>query len=200
MDKPHVRALAREFGLEIADKADSQDICFVPQGRYADIIRKMHPEALDGGEIVDLSGRVLGRHTGIVNYTVGQRKGLGIAAAEPLYVIRLDHGANRVVVGPRAALLTKTVRLRDVNWLGATPLPAAGHGEGLPVEVKVRSTRPPQPGVVALVGGAVEVTLWGGEHGIAPGQACVLYADDSPSAEVLGGGFIAEAVPAALVA
>jgi tRNA-specific 2-thiouridylase len=200
MDKPAVRTLARELGLEIADKADSQDICFVPQGKYADIIRRMHPEALAGGEIVDLSGRVLGRHEGIVNYTVGQRKGLGIAAAEPLYVVRLDHRTGRVVVGPREALLTRTVRLRDVNWLGAGALPEARRGEGLPVEVKVRSTRPPQAGVVGVVNGAVEVTLWGGEFGIAPGQACVLYADDGPTAEVLGGGFIAEAVPAALVA
>jgi tRNA-uridine 2-sulfurtransferase len=200
MTKPEVRELAREFGLEIADKHDSQDICFVPQGKYADVIRKMHPEAHEEGEIVHLDGRVLGWHEGIVNYTIGQRKGLGIAATEPLYVVKLEHRAGRVIVGPREALMTKTVRLRDVNWLGSGPLPLAAAGNGLPVEVKVRSTRPPQSAAVHVEGGEVYVTLFAGEYGISPGQACVFYADDGDASEVLGGGFIAEAVPAALVA
>ena len=200
MTKPAVRELARELGLEVADKHDSQDICFVPQGKYADVIRKMHPEALAGGEIVHLDGRVLGTHEGIVNYTVGQRKGLGIAAAEPLYVVKLEHKTGRVIVGPREALMTKTVRLRDVNWLGEMPLGDAAGGNGLPIEVKVRSTRPPQQGAVQVIGGEVFVTLFAGEYGISPGQACVFYADDSEGSEVLGGGFIAEAVPQALVA
>jgi tRNA-specific 2-thiouridylase len=200
MTKPEVRALAREFGLEIADKHDSQDICFVPQGKYADVIRKMHPEALAGGDIVHLDGRVLGRHAGVVNYTIGQRKGLGIAAAEPLYVVAIEHRTSRVVVGPRAALMTHTVKLRDVNWLGREALEAAAGGNGLAVQVKVRSTRPPQEGVVFLRNGEVHVTLIAGEYGISPGQACVFYADDTATSEVLGGGFIAEAVPAALVA
>ena len=200
LSKPAVRELAREFGLEIAEKHDSQDICFVPQGKYADIIRKMHPEALAQGEIVHLDGRVLGTHEGIVNYTIGQRKGLGVAAGEPLYVVKLDHRSGRVIVGPREALKTHTVRLRDVNWLGATPLAEASAGNGAPVEVKVRSTRGPQPAVIQMQGGEVFVTLVTGEYGISPGQACVFYADDSQTAEVLGGGFIAEAVPQALVA
>ena len=200
LSKPAVRELAREFGLEIAEKHDSQDICFVPQGKYADIIRKMHPEALAQGEIVHLDGRVLGTHEGIVNYTIGQRKGLGVAAGEPLYVVKLDHRSGRVIVGPREALKTHTVRLRDVNWLGATPLAEASAGNGAPVEVKVRSTRGPQPAVIQMQGGEVFVTLVSGEYGISPGQACVFYADDSQTAEVLGGGFIAEAVPQALVA
>ena len=200
MTKPAVRELARELGLEVADKHDSQDICFVPQGKYADVIRKMHPEALAGGEIVHLDGRVLGTHEGIVNYTVGQRKGLGIAAAEPLYVVKLEHKTGRVIVGPREALMTKTVRLRDVNWLGEMSLGDAARGNGLPIEVKVRSTRPPQQGAVQVIGGEVFVTLFAGEYGISPGQACVFYADDSEGSEVLGGGFIAEAVPQALVA
>jgi len=200
MSKPAVRELAREFGLEVADKHDSQDICFVPQGKYSEIIRKMHPEALAEGEIVHLDGRVLGRHQGIVNYTVGQRKGLGIAAAEPLYVVRLDRARNRVMVGPREALMTHTVRLRDVNWLGTRPLADSAGGNGAPVEVKVRSTRPPQQGAVRVVDGEVLVTLFAGEYGISPGQACVFYADESDTSEVLGGGFIAEAVPDMLVA
>src|SRR6218665_1227197 len=199
MTKPAVRELAREFGLEIAEKHDSQDICFVPQGKYTDVIRKMHPEALEGGEIVHLDGRVLGRHEGIINYTVGQRKGLGIAAAEPLYVVKLEHKTGRVVVGPREALMTKTVKLRDVNWLGADALAELAAGNGYPVEVKVRSTRPPGSGVVHLSGDDVFVTLFSGEYGISPGQACVFYADESDVTEVLGGGFIAEAIPTALV-
>ena len=200
MTKPEVRALAEEFGLEIAAKPDSQDICFVPQGKYTDVIRKMHPEAHAGGEIVHLDGRVLCRHEGIINYTIGQRKGLGIAAHEALYVVRLEHKTGRVVVGPREALMTRTVRLRDVNWLGDRPLAEVGTGNGMPVEVKVRSTRPPQSGSVHRHGDEVFVTLFAGEYGISPGQACVFYADESDMSEVLGGGFIAEAVPAALVA
>ncbi|MHB1103910.1 MAG: tRNA 2-thiouridine(34) synthase MnmA [Devosia sp.] len=200
MSKPEVRELARELGLEVAEKHDSQDICFVPQGKYADVIRKMHPEAVARGEIVHLDGRVLGRHEGIVNYTVGQRKGLGVAAGEPLYVVKLEHRTGRVIVGPREALMTKTVRLRDVNWLGDERLEALASGNGAPVEVKIRSTRPPQQGAVHMADGEVFVTLFDGEYGISPGQACVFYADDSETSEVLGGGFIAEAVPAALVA
>ena len=200
MSKPAVRELAREFGLEIAEKHDSQDICFVPQGKYADIIAKMHPEALAQGEIVHMDGRVLGTHEGIVHYTIGQRKGLGVAAGEPLYVVKLDHRTCRVIVGPREALKTHTVRLRNVNWLGSTPLAEASAGNGAPMEVKVRSTRGPQPAVVHMQGGEVYVTLVSGEYGISPGQACVFYADDSQTSEVLGGGFIAEAVPQALVA
>ena len=195
MTKPAVRELAREFGLEVAEKHDSQDICFVPQGKYADIIRKMHPEAVATGEIVHLDGRVLGTHEGIVNYTIGQRKGLGVAAAEPLYVIKLEHKTGRVIVGPREALKTHTVRLRDVNWLGGTPLAQLSSGNGAPLEVKVRSTRGPQPAVIQERDGDVFVTLVSGEYGISPGQACVFYADDSVTSEVWGGGFIAEAVP-----
>ncbi|ODT68822.1 MAG: tRNA 2-thiouridine(34) synthase MnmA [Pelagibacterium sp. SCN 63-23] len=200
MSKAEVRQHARDMGLEIAEKHDSQDICFVPQGKYADIIRKMHPEALAKGEIVHMDGRVLGEHDGIVHYTIGQRKGLGVAAGEPLYVVKLDHRAGRVIVGPREALKTHSVRLRDVNWLGAMPLAEVSAGNGAPVEVKVRSTRGPQPAVIQTRDGQVYVTLVSGEYGISPGQACVFYADDSAASQVLGGGFIAEAVPQSLVA
>jgi len=200
MSKAAVRELAREMDLTVAEKHDSQDICFVPQGKYADVIRKMHPEAERVGDIVHLDGRVLGQHKGVINYTIGQRRGLGIAAGEPLYVVRIDARANQVVVGPYEALKTYTVRLRDVNWLGEDQLEAAAAGNGLALEVKVRSTRPPQPAVVQVQDGEIFATLIAGEHGISPGQACVFYADDSDTSEVLGGGFIAEAVPAAFAA
>ncbi|WP_328517763.1 tRNA 2-thiouridine(34) synthase MnmA [Devosia algicola] len=198
LSKAEVRELARDMGLEIAEKHDSQDICFVPQGKYADIIRKMHPEAIQQGEIVHMDGRVLGTHEGIVNYTVGQRRGLGIAASDPLYVVKLEHRDSRVIVGPREALKTQTVRLRDVNWLGPQQLEAMAAGNGVPVEVKVRSTRSPQPAVIQMRENGVYVTLVEGEYGVSPGQACVFYADDTPTSEVWGGGFIAEAVPMAL--
>ena len=200
MSKDEVREHARAMGLEIADKHDSQDICFVPQGHYADVIKRMHPEALKPGDIVHVDGTVLGRHEGIVNYTIGQRRGLGIASGAPLYVIRLDPNTAEVIVGPREALMTHTVRLRDVNWLGARPLADAAAGNGYAVEAKVRSTRPPQQAVVEQRGDEVFVTLIAGENGVAPGQACVFYADDSDGAEVLGGGFIAEAIPATFAA
>ena len=195
LSKAAVRDMAREMGLEIAEKHDSQDICFVPQGKYADIIRKMHPEAVAGGDIVHLDGRLLGQHAGIVNYTIGQRKGLGIAAAEPLYVIKLDYKTRQVIVGPREALKTHTVRLRNVNWLGSTPLAQLSAGNGAPVEVKIRSTTGPQSAVIHSRDGDVFVTLVSGEYGVSPGQACVFYADDSATSAVWGGGFIAEAVP-----
>jgi tRNA-specific 2-thiouridylase len=184
------------MGLEIADKHDSQDICFVPQGKYADVIRRMYPEAEREGEIVHLDGRVLGQHQGIVNFTIGQRRGLGIAAAEPLYVVRINARENQVVVGPRDALKTYTVKLRDVNWLGAGALKAAAAGNGLALEAKVRSTRAPQAAVIQVQGDDIYVTLVAGEYGISPGQACVFYADESDTSEVLGGGFIVDSVPA----
>src|SRR6201999_4191816 len=116
--KAETRELARRFGLSVADKHDSQDICFVPSGRYTDVIERLRPGAAEPGDIVDLGGRVLGRHDGIIHFTVGQRRGLGIATGHPLYVVRLDAAARRVVVGPREALRTSSLRLRDVNWLG----------------------------------------------------------------------------------
>ena len=196
LPKSKVRDLAREMGLEIADKHDSQDICFVPQGKYADVIRKIYPEAEREGDIVHLDGRVLGRHKGIVNFTVGQRRGLGIAAADPLYVVRIAARDNQVIVGPREALKTYTVKLRDVNWLGEEALDVVAAGNGLAVEAKVRSTRAPQEAVIQIQGDDIYVTLVAGEHGISPGQACVFYADESDISEVLGGGFIVEAIPA----
>jgi tRNA-specific 2-thiouridylase len=196
LPKARVRELAREFGLAIADKQDSQDICFVPSGHYADVIERLRPGAAAPGDIVDLSGRVLGQHDGIIHFTVGQRKGLKIAAREPLYVVRLEAEAARVVVGPRAALTTRTIRLHDLNWIGEGALADAA---GREVYVKVRSTRPPQPARLSVGGNDVEVELTGGEEGVAPGQACVFYDAALGDARVLGGGFI-RATQAAVMA
>ncbi len=189
LPKSETREIARSLGLEIADKADSQDICFVPKGKYSDIIAKLQPDAAEVGDIVHLDGRVLGHHEGIIHYTIGQRRGIGIAASEPLYVVHLDRASRRVIVGPREALATHSLILRDVNWLGDAPLDAIGKG-GLAVFAKVRSTRPPVEALLTHVDGVVRVELTGGESGVAPGQACVLYADDSAETRVLGGGFI----------
>ena len=193
MTKGETRELARRFGLPVADKHDSQDICFVPTGRYTDVIERLKPHAVEPGDIVDLSGRVLGRHEGVVHFTVGQRRGLGIAAAEPLYVVRLDAKARRVVVGPREALRTRSITLRDVNWIGSGTLPRAD--DRREVFVKVRSTRPAQPAWLRSVDGICKVELIDGEEGVSPGQACVFYEAPSGQARVLGGGFIARTAP-----
>ncbi|TCV74703.1 tRNA (5-methylaminomethyl-2-thiouridylate)-methyltransferase [Neorhizobium sp. R1-B] len=189
MPKAEVRALAEDMGLVVAKKADSQDICFVPQGRYADIISKVKPNAALAGEIVHIDGRVLGRHEGIVHYTIGQRKGLGVATGEPLYVVYLDARSRRVIVGPREALDTHRVYLRDVNWIGDGSLEADAR-DGFACFAKVRSTRPPAPAVVHCDDRGVYVDLAVGEAGVAPGQACVLYSAEGPDARVYGGGFI----------
>ncbi|AQS41186.1 MAG: tRNA-specific 2-thiouridylase MnmA [Candidatus Tokpelaia hoelldobleri] len=190
MPKPEVRRLAEEMGLIVAQKHDSQDICFVPQGRYAEIIKRLKPEAANPGNIVHIDGRILGRHDGILNYTVGQRRGIGIATGEPLYVVHLDAANARVIVGPREALQTHRIYLRDANWLGDEMLDDFPAG-GIKVAAKVRSTRPPCPAVLHYTGGNFAVELLEGESGVAPGQACVLYVDESNEARVLGGGFIA---------
>ena len=190
LSKPEVRALAEEMGLEIAGKADSQDICFVPQGKYTDIIAKLKPEASTPGEIVHIDGRVLGHHEGILRYTIGQRRGIGIATGDPLYVVHLDPARARVIVGPREALETRRVTLRDMNWLGDGTLDALPE-TGIELFAKVRSTRPPAPALLRMEGGIATVELLNGEAGVAPGQACVLYSDPGNEARVLGGGFIA---------
>jgi tRNA-uridine 2-sulfurtransferase len=185
-DKDETRAIAAELGLPVADKPDSQDICFVPEGRYARVVERLQPGAAEPGEIVHLDGRILGRHDGIINYTVGQRRGLGIAEAEPLYVVRLEAPGRRVVVGPKAALVCAGARLREVNWLAdAAPGPA-----GEAVEVKLRSA---SPAVAALVFADGGVRFAEPQGGVAPGQACVLYR----GSRVLGGGFIERSIEAA---
>nr|WP_281068607.1 tRNA 2-thiouridine(34) synthase MnmA [Neorhizobium galegae] len=189
MSKAQVRELAEEMGLVVAKKADSQDICFVPQGKYADIINKVKPNAALAGDIVHMDGRVLGRHEGIVHYTIGQRRGIGIATGEPLYVVYLDARSRRVIVGPKEALDTHRVYLRDVNWIGDGLLGEDAEG-GFACFAKVRSTRPPTPAILHCDNQGVYVDLAIGEAGVAPGQACVLYSAEGADARVYGGGFI----------
>ncbi len=193
MTKPQVRELARRYGLAVAEKHDSQDICFVPTGRYTDVVERLKPNAFEAGDIVDLGGRVIGRHRGIGHFTVGQRRGLGVASSAPYYVVRLDVAARRVVVGPREALRMHRIALREVNWIGDGTLDRAV-GDGLEIFVKVRSTRAPQPAWLRVVNDGYEVELAAGEEGVAAGQACVFYDAPSGQARVLGGGFIASAV------
>jgi tRNA-specific 2-thiouridylase len=192
MHKSDVRALARDFNLPIADKADSQDICFVPTGRYTDVIERLKPSAMEAGNIVHIDGRVLGHHDGIVHFTVGQRRGIKIAAGEPLYVVRLDASRNEVVVGPRAALTTTGLLLRETNWLGEKPISEVARN-GLPLYVRMRSSQPIRSAVLFCdEDGTVRVDLTDGEEGIATGQACVFYADAEPQSRILGGGWIAK--------
>jgi tRNA-specific 2-thiouridylase len=194
--KGEVRALARDLGLAVAEKSDSQDICFVPQGRYSDVIERLKPGSLKPGDIVHVDGRRLGRHDGIVNYTVGQRRGLKIASSEPLYVVRLSAQANEVVVGPRDLLRTESLVLRNLNWLGDVTLADAALA-GVRIYARIRSSQPPQAATLQLeTDGTIKVHLMDGEYGVAAGQACVLYADGSEEARVLGGGYIVRTIKA----
>lgn len=183
--KAETRAIAARHRLPVAAKRDSQDICFVPDGNYASVVGRLRPGAAEPGDIVDLGGRVLGGHRGVIHYTIGQRKGLGVGGAgAALYVVRLEPEAGRVVVGPREALARSAVRLRGVNWLGEDDEREAR------VAVKVRSTRPAAAATLRrLDGGEAEVRLDQAEEGVAPGQACVFYRGD----RVLGGGWISSA-------
>ncbi len=185
--KAETRALAARYGLSVADKPDSQDICFVPNGNYAAVIEKLRPGAAEPGEIVDHTGRVLGSHSGVIHYTIGQRRGLGIGGlADPLYVVKLDVETRRVVVGPKEMLATRRVPLREINWLGAGGFTDLAEREVL---VRVRSTRPPAPAIIRpLSDTEAEVELMGAEEGVSPGQACVFYATEG--SQVLGGGWI----------
>ena len=185
--KAETRKLAAAHGLVVADKPDSQDICFVPDGNYASVIEKLRPGAAEPGEIVDVDGRVLGTHQGVIHYTIGQRRGLGIGGLEePLYVVKLDVDGRRVVVGPRSHLAVRKVPVREINWLGDEPFEAREHWE---LSVKVRSTKPPMEAVVRpLSASEAEVELLSPEEGISPGQACVFY--ETGGSRVLGGGWI----------
>ena len=186
LTKTQTRALAAEFDLHVADKPDSQDICFVPTGDYAAIVKKLRPEAARSGDIVHVDGRVVGKHDGVVHFTVGQRRGLGVGGeAEPLFVVSVEPEEARIVVGPKAALLRDGFALHSVNWLGEGALPK----DGVQVTVKLRNTHVP---VAATVfgddgDGVARVILHTPEAAVSPGQACVFYDD----ARVLGGGWIA---------
>jgi tRNA-specific 2-thiouridylase len=199
LQKDETRKLARDFGLGVAEKSDSQDICFVPTGRYTQVIERLRPSAAEAGDIVHVDGRVLGRHGGIVNYTIGQRKGIGVASGEPLYVLALDAGSREVVVGPREALRTRRLTLREVNWLGDEPFErVASRGEG--ILARIRSSGPLQPARLSIDDDGVIVELAHGEEGVSPGQACVFYAANDGGERVLGGGWIKSAAREVYVA
>ncbi|MCH2165538.1 MAG: tRNA 2-thiouridine(34) synthase MnmA [Marinovum sp.] len=185
--KHETRALAARHGLNVADKPDSQDICFVPDGDYAKVIEKLRPGSAARGEIVHADGRVLGTHSGVIHYTIGQRRGLGIGGLnEPLYVVKLDVDKRQVIVGPKDLLSTRLVPIKEINWLGDTPLVP---GEEISLSVKVRSTRPPREAILRpLDGGSASVELFSPEAGVSPGQACVFYSNED--SRVLGGGWI----------
>lgn len=185
--KDATRELASKYGLAVADKPDSQDICFVPDGNYASVIEKLRPGAAEPGDIVDANGTVLGEHRGLIHYTIGQRRGLGIGGlADPIYVVRLDVEKRQVIVGPKEMLATRTVPIREVNWLGDGKLTDIAER---PIAIKVRSTRPPTDGILRAISETeAEVELLVAEEGVSPGQACVFY--DPDSSRILGGGWI----------
>ena len=185
--KAETRALAAKYGLPVADKPDSQDICFVPNGDYASVIEKLRPGSADPGEIVDLDGNILGEHRGVIHYTIGQRKGLGIGGlGEPLYVVKLDPLTRQVIVGPKAALSTRVIPVREINWLGDTPFDSQSEWH---LNVKVRSTRPPRAAILRPTGSTTaEVELIVPEDGVSAGQACVFYAPEG--SRIFGGGWI----------
>jgi tRNA-specific 2-thiouridylase len=185
--KRQTRDIAKALGLAVAEKPDSQDICFVPNGRYQDVVLQLRPEAAEAGEIVHVDGRVLGQHGGIINFTVGQRRGLKVVNGEPLYVVRIEPEEGRVIVGPRRAMMQQRIPIKDVNWLGAGPIASAN---GARLHVKVRSTRPPVAGRLAVASGETAVILDELETGVSPGQACVFYERAGSGARILGGGII----------
>ena len=185
--KDDTRALARKYGLSVANKADSQDICFVPNGDYASVIKKLRPESAAPGNIVDTNGNVLAQHEGIINYTIGQRRGLRIGGlAAPLNVVKLDASKREVIVGSKELLATRTVPIREVNWLGDTPFSSRSEWH---VGVKVRSTRPPTDAIIRPINDTeATVELVSAEAGVSPGQACVFY--NRNDSRVYGGGWI----------
>ena len=185
--KAETRDLAAEFGLAVADKPDSQDICFVPNGDYASVIEKLRPGAGQPGQIVHLDGRVLAEHSGVIHYTIGQRRGLGIGGLEePLYVVKLDPEKRQVVVGPKSALSTRLVPVREINWLGDDPFESQDEWE---LDVKIRSTRPPREAILRPTSPTEAVIeLIVAEEGVSPGQACVFYGPEG--SRVYGGGWI----------
>ena len=191
LDKSETRKLAVEFGLNVASKPDSQDICFVPTGKYTDVIEKIRPEAAKAGDIVHMDGRILGQHRGVMYYTIGQRRGLGLGddtGTDPLFVVGIDAQSRQVIVGPRSALERDTLWLENINWLGEGDF--GTQLDGLEIRVKVRSTRPPALARFKSLDGEMVVTLAEPDLGLSPGQACVFYEDRQDAARTLGGGWI----------
>ena len=190
LTKNEIREFAAKLALPVADKPDSQDICFVPNGDYATVIERLRPDCSLPGEIVDMDGNILAQHQGVLHYTVGQRRGLGVAIGEPLYVVHIDADKRQVIVGPKDALARRTIMLDEVNWLGGEML-----SDPIDVKVKIRSTGSPiRANLTLLQGQRAEVSLDIPEEGVSPGQACVFYgADEGPAARVLGGGWIISA-------
>jgi tRNA-specific 2-thiouridylase len=196
MAKGKTRALARKFGLAVAEKPDSQDICFVPNGRYGDVVRRLRPGAVDAGDIVHIDGSVLGRHDGVIDYTIGQRRGLGIGgraggddADGPLYVLEIDTDANKVIVGPKEALACREVYLSDINWINAVP------DDGAAVLARLRNTAPAMPARVfwkPAGSDSLMLQLDEAQFGVATGQAAAFYELTNPN-HLLGGGWISHA-------
>jgi len=189
LPKEKVRAIASAMGLSVADKPDSQDICFVPEGKYASVVERLRPGAAEPGDIVHVDGTVMGGHQGVIHYTVGQRRGLGVAIGDPLYVVKLDPAKRHVIVGPREALTISRIYLKDVSWLGDEAGEDAARS-GYDLAVKVRSTRPPKPARLIWSDRGFAIELDEPEEGVAPGQACVFYSNDLANDRVLGGGWI----------
>ncbi len=188
IEKTETRDIAKKLNLNVAEKPDSQDICFVPNGDYSSVIKRFRPESFNPGNIIDLNGNVLGRHEGIINYTIGQRKGIKIASKNPLYVVKINNDSNTIVVGPKSSLKINKIILRELNILGSQ------EEFKQEVKIKVRSTGKLLRANVKIDSTKAEVNIIGGENGISPGQACVFYLNDRTGDKVLGGGWIDKAI------
>ena len=186
--KQETRNIANKLSLNVADKPDSQDICFVPNGDYSSVIKKFRPESFKAGDILDLSGKKLGEHEGIINYTIGQRKGIKISNVDPLYVLNIDADKNTIIVGPKESLIIQNLELRDLNILGSEE-----EFDQL-ISVKVRSTGSLLKAKIKIKENLANIEIIDGEAGISPGQACVFYSKDDHGDKLLGGGWIYKTV------
>jgi len=184
IEKQETRSIANKLSLNVADKPDSQDICFVPNGDYSSVIKKFRPESFKDGDILDLYGKKIGEHEGIINYTIGQRKGIKISSSDPLYVVNIDADTNTIIVGPKESLIIQNLELRDLNILGSQK--EFDH----PISIKVRSTGKLLQAKINFKDNFANVEIFEGEAGIAPGQACVFYSKDDYGDKLLGGGWI----------
>lgn len=193
LNKSETRKIAKDLGILVADKPDSQDICFVADGHYSSVIKKLHPNAAEKGNIINMQGNVLGQHDGIIHYTVGQRKGIGIATGKPNYVIKIDSIKKEITVGSKEHLSINEIKLNNINWIGSHDLSSLPNNN-LDIFVKVRSTSSPIPATLFNDNGEIKVRFLNPEYGVSPGQACVFYEDNKPMSRVLGGGWISKQV------